>query len=155
MFCDIKNQLDNPMVLKIMAYSEYEESLERAVKRAQAHRENTEQCVYGWIEGGVILGVCAFQVKAESVVINGISVVEHLRKQGIGSAMVAALRKKYHKAIEAETDDDAVGFYRTLDFMVSELPKMCDNCRWLCILPAQEEAMAGIASAFFEEDGAG
>lgn len=139
MFCDIKNQLDNPSILQIMAYSEYEESLERATKRARAHRENAAQYVYGWIENSVVLGVCAFQLQSDKVTINGIAVAEHSRKRGIGGAMISALRKKYKMEIEAETDDDAVGFYRKRGFIVSELPRVYDNCRWSCTLPAPEQ----------------
>jgi len=139
MFCDIKNQLDHLSVLQIMAYSEYEESLERAVKRAQAHRENDAQYVYGWIERDFVLGVCAFQIQPDKVIINAIAVAKHSRKRGVGSAMVTALRGKYKKAIEAETDDDAVEFYRKCGFLVSALPKVYDNCRWSCVLPVQEQ----------------
>jgi len=132
-FNNIKDQLDNPMVLQIMAYSEYEESLERAVKRAQAYRENTAQYVYGWIEDGVVLGVCAFHIQPDKMIINGMAVAEHSRKNGIGRAMVTELQMKY-SSLEAETDDDAVGFYRKCGFIVSELPKVHDNCRWRCVL---------------------
>lgn len=137
MFCDIKDKLDDPSILKIMAYSEYEESLARAVERAKAHRSDDAQLVYGWVEDNVILGVCAFRVLPDRVSIGGISVAQNARGQGIGGAMVAGLQRMYPPLpIEAETDDDAVEFYRRRGFAVSELAKEHDNCRWVCILSA-------------------
>ena len=136
MFCDIKSQLDNPSILKIMVYSEDEESLERATERDKTHCNNDAQYVYGWVDDNIIFGVCAFQIQADKVIINGISVAEHARKRGIGGEMVTALQKKYEMKIEAETDAAAVGFYCKLGFVVSELPKTHDNCRWSCVLSA-------------------
>jgi hypothetical protein len=57
MFYDIKEQLDNPIVLKIMAYSIYKSSIERARQRAaEFHRHESWQ-LFGWDENGEIVGV--------------------------------------------------------------------------------------------------
>lgn len=135
MFSDIKDQLDNPAVLQIMAYSEYEESLERAARRAQTYRENKYQQFYGWVENGSIFGVCGFTVHPDMVEITNISVVEQERKHGYGSAMIAAIRIKHGMAITAETDDDAVGFYRKCGFETTAFQKHGVR-RWNCVLPA-------------------
>ena len=62
--------------------------------------------------GGEVLGICGFAIPSDKVRIRIISVEENARSRGVGSAMVAALQKLYSKDIEADTNDDAVGFYR-------------------------------------------
>lgn len=137
MFRDIKNQLDNPDIIKIISYSEYECSLERAALKAQSYRNNEAQQLYGWVENGNILGICAFLIHQNKVEITTISVTENARHRGIGRAMISALWKEYEMAVEAETDDDAVEFYRKCGFETTAIQK--NNVRrWMCVLPAQK-----------------
>ena len=134
-FRDMKKHLDHPDIIKIMALSEYECSLERAAIKVQSYKNNEAGQLYGWVENGEILGVCSFLVHQTKVEIMGISVVEISRYFGIGSSMINALRTKYEMAIEAETDDDAVGFYRKCGFETKAIQKY--NVRWWnCVLTA-------------------
>ena len=55
MFCNIKHRLGDPAVLRIMAYSEYECSPERAARKARAYQENPAQRSYGWMEDEAVL----------------------------------------------------------------------------------------------------
>jgi GrpB-like predicted nucleotidyltransferase (UPF0157 family)/N-acetylglutamate synthase-like GNAT family acetyltransferase len=138
-FCNIKDRLGDPDVLRIMSYSIYEESLERAAQKAQEYRENETQYVYGWIENGSVFGVCGFVVHSDKVEITNISVDINARHRGIGSAMIAAIRKKYIMLmIEVETDDDAVEFYRKCGFISTPALHKHGVRRWKCVLPATE-----------------
>ena len=67
MFCDIKEQLDNPDVLAIMASSEYESSIERAKQKASEFRRYESWQLYGWVENDEIVGVCGFEVYKDYV----------------------------------------------------------------------------------------
>lgn len=135
MFCDIKKQLDNPAVLKILASSEYESSLDRAKQKAAEFRRHESWLLYGWVENGGIVGLCGFEVHKDSVEILNIAVAENMRHHGVGGKMITALWKKYAMAIKAETDDDAVGFYRKRGFSVTATEKY-DVRRWSCLLDA-------------------
>ena len=135
MFCDIKEQLDNPDVLQIMAYSEYESSIERAKQKASEFRRYESWQLYGWVENDEIIGVCGFEVHKGFVEILNIAVAENVRHHGIGGKMVTTLWEKYEMAIEAETDDDAVEFYRKYGFEASAIQKY-NVRRWTCVLPA-------------------
>jgi ribosomal protein S18 acetylase RimI-like enzyme len=54
----------------------------------------------------------------------GITVDETERNKGIGSFMINEIIDKYHlKTVYAETDKDAVGFYRKNGFSITELCK--------------------------------
>jgi len=135
MFISIKDKLDNPSVLQLMAQSEYDYSIERAIERTKAYRDNDAQQLYGWYERENLQGVCGFIVHADKVEINKISVDESSRGRGIGSAMVRELWRRYGKVIEAETDDDAVGFYRRIGFTASAYERN-GFPRRKCVLPA-------------------
>ena len=136
MFFDIKSDLMSPHILKIFAFSIYGESLERAAQKAKSYLENDNQHIYGWLEDGVVKGVCGFIVHDNKIEIINIAVDENVRGQGIGRMMVFALRKKYDAIIEAETDDDAIDFYRKCGFETISFQKHGVR-RWTCTLPTQ------------------
>ncbi|MDR3264006.1 MAG: GNAT family N-acetyltransferase [Clostridiales bacterium] len=50
---------------------------------------------------------------------------------GIGRMMIKELKAKYDKPLEAETDDDAVGFYRKCGFETAEIARNGIR-RWIC-----------------------
>jgi GrpB-like predicted nucleotidyltransferase (UPF0157 family)/N-acetylglutamate synthase-like GNAT family acetyltransferase len=133
MFYDMEEQLDNPVVLQIMAYGEYQCSIERAKQRAAEYRLHKSWHLCGWIEDGEIVGVCGFEVHSDHVELLIISVAENIRHRGVGRNMITALANKYEMTIQAETDDDAVGFYRKCGFEAFAIPQY-DVRRWTCIL---------------------
>ncbi|MCL2198350.1 MAG: GNAT family N-acetyltransferase [Defluviitaleaceae bacterium] len=133
-FCDIKNQLENPAILEIMALSEFENSIERAEKKAQEYSRDKKQQIFGWHENGEITGVCGFTIHKEKIEITTIAVSENSRNRGIGSAMISALWTKYKLVIEAETDDDAVGFYKKCGFKAVATKKRGGTSRYKCTL---------------------
>jgi ribosomal protein S18 acetylase RimI-like enzyme len=137
-FRDMKNQFDNPDIIKLLSYSVYECSLERAALKAQSYKRSKTGGLYGWVENGDILGVCGFFIHPNKVEINSISVAENARKRGVSRAMITALREKYRILIEAETDDDAVDFYRKCGFETAAIFKQYGDekiRRWNCKLP--------------------
>ena len=135
MFCDITDRLDDIEVLKIIALSIYGESVDRAVEKAKACCENDAQEIYGWIENDVVLGVCGYTIHSGKVEITNISVIENERERGIGKAMITSLFDKYKVSIEAETDDDAVDFYRKCGFITTTTLQKHGVRRWKCIIP--------------------
>jgi len=140
MFSNIKDQLDNPAILKILAASIYENSAERTANRAEEYRSRYNWSFYGWIDNDEIIGVCGFKVyHTDRVEILNIAVAEQIRGRGIGKAMVVALRDEFLLPIHAETDDDAVDFYRKVGFYTIAFDKNGYN-RWNCVLNAPDFA---------------
>jgi ribosomal protein S18 acetylase RimI-like enzyme len=78
-------------------------------------------------------GVCSYEVHIDYVEILNIAVSEKERNHGIGRNMIDAVAKTHIMAIEAETDDDAVGFYRKCGFEASAIQKY-NTRRWVCTL---------------------
>ncbi|MCI9324229.1 MAG: GNAT family N-acetyltransferase [Lachnospiraceae bacterium] len=81
-------------------------------------------CNQDMIEG-VIVVFFAEQHKMEVV---GIAVDLSARDKGIGSYMINQVIKDYGLLyVSAETDNDAVGFYRKNGFSITEFPKTYDD----------------------------
>jgi len=137
MFCDIKNELDNPIVRKLVSESASDQSEEAMDRRAAEFKRRGDMHLYGWLEGGEILGVCGVEVCLDCVVINNIAVDPSARNRGIGKAMMAAVQRKYKTTIKAETDDDAVEFYVKCGFDVEGFIKTYGGVgyqRYSCVL---------------------
>ena len=92
MFCDIKDQLNNPDVRAIMAASAFDPSPEAMDYKAEEFRRHESWQLYGWIENGMIVGVCGFEVHKDYVEILNIAVAESVRHHGISGKIITALR---------------------------------------------------------------
>jgi fructoselysine 6-kinase len=142
MFTDIKHNMDNPVVHRIIAYAAFDGSPKGIAKTVQKYQSNPELHFYAWIESGEVLGICGFEVHDNKVEIHLIAVDEATRGHGIGSAMVTALQEKYNKDIEAETDDDAVVFYRKRGFKTIEFMHEKHGKRHTCLLRAMKKILS-------------
>lgn len=137
MFTDIKNQMENPVVRNIFSKSLFDQSEAGIDKNFKPYRENNDYFLYAWTVNDIILGTCGFQVLPDKIIIRGLAVDENERKKGVGSAMISAVREKYNKNIEAETDDGAVGFYRKNGFETKPFERIFESGsvrRWTCVL---------------------
>jgi GrpB-like predicted nucleotidyltransferase (UPF0157 family)/GNAT superfamily N-acetyltransferase len=135
MFCDIKDRLDDPIVRRIMAASAFDPSPEAMDHKAAEFRRHASWQLFCWVDHGRIVGVCGFEIHKDYVEILNIAVDENVRRHGIGRKMIAALWRQYEMAIEAETDDDAVDFYRKCGFITTATRKY-NVRRWTCVLAA-------------------
>jgi len=100
----------------------------------QEYLRNPKLYFCAWIENDNIFGICGYEVRDDKVEIHLIAVDENARSRGVGGAMVTSLQKKYGKDIEAETDDDAVGFYRKRGFTTHEFIHEKRGKRHTCTL---------------------
>ena len=139
MFRNIKDELNNPTVLQLLVASAYDDSMENAYKKAEEFRNRHNLSIYGWIEDEEIVGVCGFKIyHTDHVEILNIAVSETARGRGIGSAMISALQNEFLLPITAETDDDAVDFYRKVGFGVTSAPAKSGVPRYACVLAAPD-----------------
>ena len=134
MFSNIKDRLDNSTVRQIMTACVYDYSPHVADKKLDEYRTRETYSMYGWIENGEIIGICGFQVyQTNRVEVMHIAVDEKMRQRGIGSAMVKALQEQFCLPLKAETDDDAVGFYRKAGFETTAF-HIGGVRRYICVL---------------------
>jgi len=137
MFNDIKNELDNPIVRKLVNESAGDKSQEVLDKKAVEFRRREDKQLYGWIENNEILGVCGIGINSDWIEIFNIAVDPNARKRGIGKAMINAVQEKYKMTVKAETDDGAVEFYRKCGFETEAFMKTFNGSeykRYKCTL---------------------
>ena len=134
MFINIKNKMDNPIVRKIIAYAAFDGSPEGVAKTVEKYLLNSKLYFYAWAENDSILGICGYEIHDDKVEIHLIAVDENFRSRGVGGSMVTALQETYNKDIEAETDDDAVEFYRKHGFATRKFIHEKRGKRYTCVL---------------------
>ena len=84
---------------------------------------------------GAPTSVAAYVSRPDGVVLEYIAVAPELRGGGVGRVLVDALAGGAEPVI-AETDDDAVGFYRALGFDIGPAPsdpRWPGRCRYRCV----------------------
>ena len=119
----------------IIALAAFDGSAKGIEREVEKYRSSDTLRFCGWVEGGTILGICGFEVHSDKLEIHLIAVDQALHKQGTGRAMIAALQTKYRLLIEAETDDDALGFYRRCGFETTRFTHPQWGIRYTCVLP--------------------
>ena len=134
MFQNIAAKLNCPNVRQILSHCIFDNSPE-GIDAALCKYPG--EIFYGWVEDDKPLGICGFRVFPDKIEICHIAVAEAARGMGIGTAMVYALGEKYAGTIVAETDDDAVGFYKKCGFEAMLLYREYNGQkyrRWACTL---------------------
>ncbi|MCL1835101.1 MAG: GNAT family N-acetyltransferase [Oscillospiraceae bacterium] len=134
MFTDIKSRVTEPEVGVIISYAALDGSPEGIAREAEKYLSSDELYFYGWVESGRVTGICGFEVHSDKVEIHLISVAEDKQKQGIGGAMVTALQKMYGLPLEAETVEEAVGFYRKRGFITTAFHHPEWGEKFTCVL---------------------
>lgn len=75
----------------------------------------------GTIINDRIVGIIGIKLNKNTAIIKHISILESFRKQGIARKLVQHIIDYFSlKELYAETDEDAVGFYRSLGFKCKE-----------------------------------
>jgi predicted N-acetyltransferase YhbS len=133
-FKDIKAEMDTPAVRRIISYAAVDGTPEGTRREVELYQNSTGLNFYGYLQNGVTAAICGFEEHPDKIEIHLISVDETLRRKGIGSAMVRELQRIYNKPIEAETTDEAVGFYRKTGFSAESFADPTFGRKWMCAL---------------------
>jgi ribosomal protein S18 acetylase RimI-like enzyme len=84
-----------------------------------------------------VVAFAGFRDTDGRTILRYIAVAPHERGRGCGGALIDAIQERsVETELHAETDDDAVGFYRRLGFSVEPLqsdPRWPDHRRFRCI----------------------
>ena len=126
---DISNSLSNDTNLEILKESVFEPTKEKLIKRANYYQSADGVVSYGYVYNDVILGLIVLNIKnKDEIVILDIAVKKDNQKRGIGKALLNyVLYELKPKILIAETDDDAVGFYKKNKFEIVNLGKKYFN----------------------------
>ncbi len=135
---DVSMQLDSQAVRQLLDQSGY--PADRTVQHTErilSHiREDRDLRLLGATFDDVLVGLIALKLTAEArAVIRYLVVDRRHRGNGIGRWMIESVWEKHSlSCLEAETDDDAVGFYKRCGFSVHPLGKAgMDSRRYRCV----------------------
>ncbi len=121
MFMDIRERLDEPEIRELLAFAVYDDpdELQRALDE---YKMNRELEVYALEEEGDIVGIAGIQMSGGILEIRHIAVEPISRGLGYGRGLILELIEQKRPAeVVAETDDEAVDFYRNIGFTIHSL----------------------------------
>jgi ribosomal protein S18 acetylase RimI-like enzyme len=129
---DLSGRQDEPAVRRVLEQSHGSPA---ALEEACAHYRSGEWTFIGWQEGHEILACAgAENLGSGTIGIRSIAVAPTWRDRGLGRALIDSLAERARaKRVVAETDDDAVGFYRRCGFAVEDAPPKSGRPRYWCV----------------------
>ncbi len=128
---DLGADANDPRVLAVLALSH---GSREALDEARAHYRSGEWVFLGIRHGDDVIACAGAEwFDPETVGVRSIAVAPGWRKQGLGRRLLDALTDRFGTTrIVAETDDDAVGFYRRCGFTVEVAPPKFGRHRYWC-----------------------
>lgn len=140
MLRDISARLDDLEVKELLACSVFPDpdQLDEAV---EAYRKPNGLELFGYEEEGELVGLVGFETAGDQVVVKHIAVSPEHRGKDYGRGMIIELLlAKKPKELVAETDEESLGFYRSLGFQIYSLGEMFPGIeRFRCVYDAAEE----------------
>ena len=133
-FSDIKESLCDEKIYSLLAPSVFEPTPERLADRAERYIKNADTSVYSGFAGGEYKGIVVFKITGNSAEILDIAVKEEDRGKGIGTAFLNFIFSRFDiTEITAETDDEAVGFYKKYGFRIAGTKIKFNTVRYICV----------------------
>lgn len=132
--CDIKEIITEPDILELLAPSVYNPTEERLLNRAKKYQEDENTNIYAYKADSKYEGIAVFKVSDSSATILDIAVKPEHQGQGIGSKLIDFIFNSFKvDNITAETDDDAIEFYKKYGFAVADTKVEFDTKRYVCV----------------------
>ena len=132
--CGIKEITSESDIFKLLAPSVYNPTQERLLNRAKKYQENENTNIYAYKDNGEYKGIVVFNIAKSSATILDIAVKPEYQGQGIGSKLIDFIFNSFNaRNITAETDDDAIGFYKRYGFTVADTKVKFDTKRYVCV----------------------
>lgn len=131
---DIKNYLCDKSVYSLLAPSVYNPTQERLLNRAKKYQEDENANIYAYKHNGEYKGIIVFKIKEQTAEILDIAVKPEYQGKGIGSRLIDYIFSIFAVSkIIAETDDDAIEFYKKYGFIVADTKVESDTKRYVCV----------------------
>lgn len=128
-----KASLFDPEVLTLLKPSVYNPTPERLKRRAEKYSADKNTFVYACKTGGIYVGIVVFRMENGTAEILDIAVNPKYRKHGIGRSLIDFIFTQFPiYTITAETDNEAVGFYKRCGFDVIGFGMKCNTKRYIC-----------------------
>ena len=129
-----KNSLQDKEICALLAPSVFEPTPERLADRAERYIKDADTSVYAGSVSGEYKGIVVFKITGNSAEILDIAVKEEDRGKGIGTAFLDFIFSRFDiTEITAETDDDAVEFYKKYGFRIAGTKMKFNTVRYICV----------------------
>lgn len=136
-FANVKASLFDPEVLTLLAPSVYNPTPERLKHRAEEYAADSNVKAYARKNSEKYIGIVVFVTENGTTEILDIAVKPEYRKHGIGRKLIDFIFNRFPvDTIIAETDDEAVEFYKKCRFTVTPTKEVSDTRRYFCKLSA-------------------
>ena len=137
MIKNIKDILCSEEIYNIYSACMFEPTFDKFKLKTEQMQKDSSVSVYGYFLNEKIIGVISTQETDKTVEIIGIAVDTKKRQLGIGTKLIDYVKDKSSKPIIAETDSDAVMFYKKYGFDIEEKIVSKSNIsysRYVCTL---------------------
>lgn len=132
-FADVKSSLFDPEVLTLLKPSVFNPTPERLKDRAEKYSADKRTNVYACKKDSIYVGIVVFGTGNGTAEILDIAVNPKYRKKGIGKSLIDFILNQFPvDTITAETDNEAVEFYKRCGFDVIGFGMKCNNKRYIC-----------------------
>lgn len=130
---DIKSNLYDKDFYELLAPSVWNPTHERLLNRAKKYKEDKDTQIYAYKDNGTYKGIVVFKISDNIAEILDIAVAAKYQGCGIGSKLIDFIFNRFCAyKIAAETDDDAIGFYKKNGFTVAETKTTYNTKRYYC-----------------------
>ena len=131
---DIKNYLCDKSVYSLLAPSVFDPTPERLLSRAEKYQADDKVKAYAYADNGEYKGIIILKIEDNTAEILDIAVKPEYQGKSIGSMLIDYIFSKFEvNKIIAETDDDAIGFYKKYGFTVVDITVKFDVKRYTCV----------------------
>ncbi|MFC5465001.1 GNAT family N-acetyltransferase [Lederbergia graminis] len=127
---EVNSKTIHPAIQKLLSFATSEFKVNQEYER---YLKSLNRKLYSFEVEGVLVGCIGIEIiNVNECEIKHIAVSSDQRGKGIGSKMINYVNDKY-PLISAETDNDAVGFYRNYGFKITSLGEKYPGVeRFLC-----------------------
>ena len=131
--CDVKENITDLEMLGLLVLSIYNPTEERLLKRARQYQEDENTHIYAYNENEEYKGIIVFEIVNRFATILDIAVKPECQRNGIGSKLIDFIFNQFEiDKVIAETDDDAVEFYKKCGFTVAPANEVSGIKRYIC-----------------------
>lgn len=131
---DVKPILTDNRLLEILAPSVFNPTEERLKGRAEKYMSDKSAQAYACQCEDGFAGLIVFKIVQNAAVITDIATAPLHRSKGVGTFMIQWLFESFDiEQITAETDDDAVDFYRKRGFKTEKCREINGITRYNCV----------------------
>ncbi|EES73362.1 acetyltransferase, GNAT family [Paenibacillus sp. oral taxon 786 str. D14] len=133
---NLKDYNDRKEIINLLAECMFSEE-ERVVQEYEQYKNDQSRILLGRIENQKLVGLLGIVFQSDNEVeLKHIAIKSSNRRQGLGTKLIMEFLKENHiRRIEAETDKDAVDFYRKIGFYITTLGEKYPGVeRYKCIL---------------------